>query len=54
MPPIPRPHSNAPNPIHARSGKYHMGFSSWAHTPTFRGFESYLGFYGGGEFMLYV
>ena len=26
-----------------------MGFYKWAHTPTFRGFESFYGFYGGGE-----
>ena len=28
-------------------GKHHLGFSSWAHTPTFRGFDSFLGFYSG-------
>jgi len=30
-------------------GKWHLGFVSYAHTPTFRGFESFYGFYGGGE-----
>ena len=30
-------------------GKWHTGFYSWEHTPTFRGFDSFLGFYGGGE-----
>ncbi len=30
-------------------GKWHLGFYTWAHTPTFRGFDSFLGFYSGGE-----
>ena len=30
-------------------GKWHMGFYTWDFTPTFRGFQSYLGYYGGGE-----
>ena len=30
-------------------GKWHLGFYKWAFTPTFRGFQSYVGFYGGGE-----
>ena len=30
-------------------GKWHMGFYKWEHTPTFRGFDSFVGFYGGGE-----
>ena len=25
----------------------HLGYSSWSHTPTFRGFDSYLGYYSG-------
>ena len=29
--------------------KWHMGFYAWDFTPTFRGFQSYLGYYGGGE-----
>ena len=31
------------------SGKWHMGFYKWAMTPTFRGFDSFVGFYSGGE-----
>eukprot|EP00927_Polykrikos_kofoidii_P058246 TRINITY_DN5263_c0_g2_i1.p1 TRINITY_DN5263_c0_g2~~TRINITY_DN5263_c0_g2_i1.p1 ORF type:complete len:525 (-),score=53.98 TRINITY_DN5263_c0_g2_i1:42-1616(-) len=31
------------------SGKWHLGLTTWQHTPTFRGFESYVGYYTGGE-----
>ena len=31
------------------TGKWHLGFYKWAMTPTFRGFESFVGFYSGGE-----
>lgn len=30
-------------------GKWHIGHSKWEQTPTFRGFDSFFGFYGGGE-----
>ena len=33
----------------AASGKWHVGFYKEEMTPTFRGFDSFLGFYGGGE-----
>jgi arylsulfatase A-like enzyme len=30
-------------------GKWHVGSSSWEQTPTFRGFQSFYGFYLGGQ-----
>ena len=29
--------------------KWHIGYHTWEHTPTFRGFNSYLGYYNGGQ-----
>jgi len=34
--------------VHA-VGKWHVGHSQWEMTPTFRGFQSFFGFYIGGE-----
>ena len=31
------------------TGKWHVGHSKWEQTPTWRGFDSFFGFYGGGE-----
>eukprot|EP00045_Choanoeca_perplexa_P008968 m.84674 g.84674 ORF g.84674 m.84674 type:complete len:200 (+) comp14696_c0_seq3:196-795(+) len=31
----------------AAIGKWHLGFKSWAHTPTERGFDYYMGYYAG-------
>lgn len=31
------------------TGKWHVGFYREEYTPTFRGFQSFLGLYGGGE-----
>jgi arylsulfatase A-like enzyme len=31
------------------TGKYHLGFYNWNSTPTFRGYNSFRGFYSGGQ-----
>ena len=28
-------------------GKWHLGYHQWEHTPTYRGFDTYLGYYSG-------
>ena len=30
-------------------GKWHLGFYNWDSTPTYRGFDTFYGFYGGAE-----
>ena len=30
-------------------GKYHLGMAAWNQTPTFRGYNSFHGFYSGGQ-----
>jgi len=30
-------------------GKWHLGFAQWAHTPTYRGFDYFYGYYAGSQ-----
>jgi hypothetical protein len=46
-PPSPKPAAGSWST--AAVGKWHLGFWQWASTPTFRGYDSYMGYYTGGE-----
>ena len=30
-------------------GKWHLGYNKWTYTPTYRGFDTFYGYYNGGE-----
>lgn len=45
---LPKILRDAANFTTAHTGKHHMGAGKWSWTPTWRGYESFLGFYGGG------
>ena len=30
-------------------GKWHLDYNKWEYTPTYRGFDSFYGFYNGAE-----
>ena len=30
-------------------GKWHLGYNKWAYTPTYRGFDTFYGYYNGAE-----
>jgi hypothetical protein len=40
-------HSPPLSPAAAR--RWHLGMSRWEYTPTFRGYNSFHGFYSGGQ-----
>ena len=47
-PPPPQQQQQPSYQTHA-VGKWHVGHSAWEQTPTFRGFDSFFGFYQGGQ-----
>ena len=30
-------------------GKWHLGYNKWTYTPTYRGFDTFYGYYNGAE-----
>jgi hypothetical protein len=35
--------------MYLKSFRWHLGYCNWKYTPTYRGFDSFYGYYGGAE-----